>query len=91
MASALSDLAAMGADPGEAYLALGLPAGFGEQRALELVRAAAALACETRRGDRRWRRRRGTGADGVGDGRGLGGEAAELVGRDGAAPAIWSG
>jgi thiamine-monophosphate kinase len=32
LAAALSDLAAMGADPGEAYLVLGLPAGFGERR-----------------------------------------------------------
>jgi thiamine-monophosphate kinase len=47
LAGALSDLAAMGADPGEAYLVLGLPTGFGEDRALELVRAAAALAAET--------------------------------------------
>jgi len=44
LAGALSDLAAMGADAGEAYLVLGLPAGFGEQRALELVRGANALA-----------------------------------------------
>lgn len=44
MAAALSDLAAMGAEPGEAYLALALPPGFGEQRALALVRAAGALA-----------------------------------------------
>jgi thiamine-monophosphate kinase len=47
LAAALSDLAAMGADPGEAYIVLGLPEGFGEQRALELVRAAGALAAET--------------------------------------------
>jgi thiamine-monophosphate kinase len=47
LAGALSDLAAMGADPGEAYLVLGLPASFGEQRALELVRAAVALAERT--------------------------------------------
>jgi thiamine-monophosphate kinase len=47
LASALSDLAAMGADPGEAYLVLGLPADFGERRALELVRAARALATQT--------------------------------------------
>src|SRR6202011_966490 len=47
LAGALSDLAAMGADPGEAYLMLGLPAGFGEQRTLELVRGAAALALQT--------------------------------------------
>jgi thiamine-monophosphate kinase len=47
LAGALSDLAAMGADAGEAYLALGLPAGFEERRALELVRAADALALQT--------------------------------------------
>ncbi len=47
LAGALSDLAAMGADPGEAYLGLGLPADFGEARALELVRAADALAVRT--------------------------------------------
>jgi thiamine-monophosphate kinase len=34
----------MGAEPGEAYLMLGLPAGFGEQQALELVRGAHELA-----------------------------------------------
>ena len=28
LAAALSDIAAMGADPGEAYVALGLPTGF---------------------------------------------------------------
>ena len=47
LAGALSDLAAMGADAGEAYLGLGLPADFGEKRALELVRAADALAVRT--------------------------------------------
>jgi thiamine-monophosphate kinase len=49
LASALSDLAAMGAAPGEAYIALGLPEGLAEQQALALVRAAAALAasCDT--------------------------------------------
>ncbi len=44
LASALSDLAAMGAMPGEAYIALGLPEGLAEQQALALVRAAGALA-----------------------------------------------
>ena len=44
LASALSDLAAMGASPGEAYIALGLPEGLAEQQALSLVRAAGALA-----------------------------------------------
>ena len=47
LAGALSDLAAMGADPGEAYVVLGLPPGFGSERALELVRATAALAAQT--------------------------------------------
>jgi thiamine-monophosphate kinase len=47
LAGALSDLAAMGADPGEAYLVLGIPAGFSEQRALELVRGARTLAEST--------------------------------------------
>jgi thiamine-monophosphate kinase len=47
LAGALSDLAAMGADPGEAYLVLGLPAGLTEERALELMRGAMALAEDT--------------------------------------------
>ncbi len=47
LAGALSDLAAMGADPGEAYLALGLPAGFSEDDGLELLRGARALAART--------------------------------------------
>jgi thiamine-monophosphate kinase len=47
LAAALSDLAAMGAEPGEAYLVLGLPPGFTEQQALELVRGARALADTT--------------------------------------------
>jgi len=47
LAAALSDLAAMGARTGEAYVALGVPAGLGEQNALELVRAMEALAERT--------------------------------------------
>jgi thiamine-monophosphate kinase len=47
LAGALSDLAAMGAEPGEAYLVLGLPPGFDERQALELVRGARELAGET--------------------------------------------
>jgi thiamine-monophosphate kinase len=47
LAGALSDLAAMGARPGQAYFVLGLPHGFSEQRALELMRGAATLAHET--------------------------------------------
>lgn len=46
LAGALSDLAAMAAEPGEAYLSLGLPAQFGEPRALELIAAADQLALE---------------------------------------------
>lgn len=40
LAAAASDLAAMGAEPGEAYLVLGLPAGYGREAAIELVRGA---------------------------------------------------
>jgi thiamine-monophosphate kinase len=47
LAGALSDLAAMGAQAGEAYLVLGLPPGLSEQESLELVRAARTLAEET--------------------------------------------
>jgi thiamine-monophosphate kinase len=43
LAAALSDLAAMGAEPGEAYLALGLPPGF-QGAALELAAGMQALA-----------------------------------------------
>ncbi|MHB8694745.1 MAG: thiamine-phosphate kinase, partial [Solirubrobacteraceae bacterium] len=44
VAAALSDLAAMGAGPGEAYLALGLPSDFGYQRAAQLIEGAGKLA-----------------------------------------------
>jgi thiamine-monophosphate kinase len=47
LAGALSDLAAMGADPGEAYVALGVPEGFGEDAAIELAGAMSRLASET--------------------------------------------
>jgi thiamine-monophosphate kinase len=47
LATALSDLAAMGAAPGEAYVALTLPDGFGAEHALELVREMEALARRT--------------------------------------------
>ena len=46
LAAAASDLAAMGARPGEAYLVLGIPAGFDAERALALVRGARSLADE---------------------------------------------
>jgi thiamine-monophosphate kinase len=44
LATALSDIAAMGAGPGEAYVSLALPDGFTEAAALELVEAMRALA-----------------------------------------------
>ena len=44
LATSLSDLAAMGADPGEAYVSLALPEGFGSERALELVEGMEELA-----------------------------------------------
>lgn len=44
LAVALSDLAAMGAEAGEAYLALALPRGFASADALELVRGVEELA-----------------------------------------------
>jgi thiamine-monophosphate kinase len=44
LAAAVSDLAAMGARPGEAYLVLGLPSGFGSEQALALVAGARNLA-----------------------------------------------
>jgi thiamine-monophosphate kinase len=47
LAGALSDLAAMGADPGEAYLAVVLPPGIGEPAIRELFGGAQALATET--------------------------------------------
>ena len=47
LAAALSDLAAMGADAGEAYITLGLPPGFGAPDTLELARGMEALAERT--------------------------------------------
>lgn len=47
LAGALSDLAAMGADPGEAYLALTLPGGSDAATVLELFGGAEALAART--------------------------------------------
>ncbi|HEY2535603.1 MAG TPA: thiamine-phosphate kinase [Solirubrobacteraceae bacterium] len=46
LAGALSDLAAMGARAGEAYIALGVSPAAGEQRALELMRGALELAAQ---------------------------------------------
>lgn len=47
LAAALSDIAAMGVQAGEAYVALGLPDDFSETDALELADAMAALARRT--------------------------------------------
>lgn len=47
MAGALSDLAAMAADTGEAYVALGLPADLGHDTAVGLARGLEAVAAET--------------------------------------------
>jgi thiamine-monophosphate kinase len=47
LAGALSDLAAMGADAGEAYVALGLPEGFGAEDALALAGGMEELAIQT--------------------------------------------
>ncbi len=47
LATALSDLAAMGSEPGEAYVSLALPADFADADALELARGMAELAGTT--------------------------------------------
>jgi thiamine-monophosphate kinase len=47
LAAALSDLAGMGAEAGEAYLVVGLPEGFGDEQGLELLRGAMSLAAQT--------------------------------------------
>ena len=47
LAAALSDLAAMGAQPGEAYIAIGVPEDLDEAGCLELLAGAEALAGET--------------------------------------------
>ncbi|MEX1141815.1 MAG: thiamine-phosphate kinase [Thermoleophilaceae bacterium] len=47
LATALSDLAAMGAEPGEAYVSLALPPAFAEADAIEIAGGMAALAERT--------------------------------------------
>jgi thiamine-monophosphate kinase len=46
LAAALSDVAAMAADPGEAFLALGVPSGLPDDEVLELARGARRVADE---------------------------------------------
>ena len=72
LAAAASDLAAMGARPGEAYLALGMPAGFDPIDAVALVRRRARAGGRDRHHDRGRRRHSRAGADRVVHGRGLG-------------------
>jgi thiamine-monophosphate kinase len=47
LATALSDLAAMGAEPGEAYVVLGIPSDLDEDGCIELLDGMAALAATT--------------------------------------------
>lgn len=47
LAAALSDIAAMGADAGEAYVSMGIPQGFGAEAAVQCVLGMEALASET--------------------------------------------
>ena len=58
LAAALSDLAAMGAAPGEAYVQLGVPEDLGEDELLELADGLAAVAGRARGRGRRRRRHR---------------------------------
>jgi thiamine-monophosphate kinase len=47
LAAALSDLAAMGAEPGEAYVVIGVPDDFREEECIELLDGMLALAADT--------------------------------------------
>ena len=67
LAGALSDVAAMGAEPGEAYLSVVLPPDLDEADVVAVHRGAEALAAECGRDDRRRRPRARAGADARGD------------------------
>ena len=86
LAAALSDLAAMGAAPGEAYLAVVLPPALSDAQVLALHEGAEALAAATGTTIAGGDIVAGPGADGRGDGRRLGRRGRALVGRDGARP-----
>ena len=72
LAGALSDLAAMGAEPGEAYLSVVVPAGARRGRRARAARRRRGAGARVRRHDRRRRPRGRPGADGRGHGGRLG-------------------
>ena len=91
LATALSDIAAMGAEPGEALVSFVLPPDFDDEDALEIARGIAEVAARHRH--RRGRRRRGarTGAQRDRRGRSAGPTArTSSAGATGHSPVTWS-